>query len=201
MFEFRCNEKPCPKSNNENPSITISNSSFIQHDQKKEKITLKIGGSATIFYGTTIKIKCPIERGFNRSLIEWLKDGELLFDAKSPVKRLRNSKRGGTLRIVHAVYKDSGTYTCRASKSTADITLLIKPRQGEFISSEEVDLRRNSGSVKKSYSSSGLIVVADDEDGDDQSHETKSNTETKSLKSFSKKISFQNANNEVIFML
>lgn len=56
-----CNPKPCAPED-QHPPIAVSNTTYIQHDPKKTKVTLKIGGAATVFYGTQIKIKCPVKR-------------------------------------------------------------------------------------------------------------------------------------------
>lgn len=56
-----CNTKPCPPED-QHPAIAYSNTTYIQHDPKKTKVTLKIGGAATVFLGTQIKIKCPVKR-------------------------------------------------------------------------------------------------------------------------------------------
>lgn len=58
-----CNTKPCAPED-QRPSIAASNTTYIQHDPKKTKVTLKIGGAATVFLGTQIKIKCPVKRYF-----------------------------------------------------------------------------------------------------------------------------------------
>lgn len=56
-----CNTKPCAP-DDQQPPIASSNTTYIQHDPKKTKVTLKIGGAATVFLGTQIKIKCPVKR-------------------------------------------------------------------------------------------------------------------------------------------
>lgn len=56
-----CNTKPCAP-DDQQPPIASSNTTYIQHDPKKTKVTLKIGGAATVFHGTQIKIKCPVKR-------------------------------------------------------------------------------------------------------------------------------------------
>lgn len=56
-----CNTKPCAPEDHR-PPIASSNTTYIQHDPKKTKVTLKIGGAATVFLGTQIKIKCPVKR-------------------------------------------------------------------------------------------------------------------------------------------
>lgn len=56
-----CNTKACAPED-QRPPIAASNSTYIQHDPKKTKVTLKIGGAATLFFGTQVKIKCPVKR-------------------------------------------------------------------------------------------------------------------------------------------
>lgn len=61
IHQKACNTKPCAPED-EHPVIAGSNTTYIQHDPKKTKVTLKIGGAATVFLGTQIKIKCPVKR-------------------------------------------------------------------------------------------------------------------------------------------
>ncbi|KAF5289701.1 hypothetical protein FQR65_LT11755, partial [Abscondita terminalis] len=126
-----CNTKSCVLETDK-PQIDVSNSTFIQHDPKKKKVSLKVGGAATVFYGSMIKIKCPVKR-FNRTKIQWVKDQNYL----PKTKKYKVSKKGA-LRILNLNYKDRGVYTCIAGKSTADLVLSIKPRPGEFPTSEEI---------------------------------------------------------------
>lgn len=126
-----CNTKSCVLETDK-PQIDVSNSTFIQHDPKKKKVSLKVGGAATVFYGSMIKIKCPVKR-FNRTKIQWVKDQNYL--PKS--KKYKVSKKGA-LRILSLTYRDSGIYTCIAGRSTADLVLSVKPRPGEFPTSEEI---------------------------------------------------------------
>ena len=41
-------------------------------------------------------------------------------------------------------YRDSGVYTCIASRSTADITVTVKPLPGHFPNSEEIHQTQNN---------------------------------------------------------
>jgi hypothetical protein len=43
------------------PKIQSTNQNFVQQGQSKKKVTLKIGGKATVFKGTQIKIRCPVK--------------------------------------------------------------------------------------------------------------------------------------------
>ncbi|XP_031344592.1 protein madd-4 isoform X2 [Photinus pyralis] len=166
-----CNTKSCVLETDK-PQIEVSNSTFIQHDPKKKKVSLKVGGAATIFYGSMIKIKCPVKR-FNRTKIQWVKDHSYL----PKVKKYKVSKKGA-LRILNLTYKDSGIYTCMAGKSSADLALSVKPRPGEFPTSEEIQKQagyKNSHRIDLAISD---IQAGRDElnpvfGNDDHSHEQK----------------------------
>ncbi|XP_049817483.1 ADAMTS-like protein 1 isoform X3 [Aethina tumida] len=118
-----CNTKSCIVES-DRPQIDVSNSTFIQHDPKKKKISLKIGGAATVFLGTTVKIKCPVKR-FNRTKIQWAKDKNYI-----PKSKKYKTSRKGALRIQNLTLRDSGLYTCIAGKSTASIQISVRPKPG-----------------------------------------------------------------------
>ncbi|XP_071450701.1 protein madd-4-like isoform X3 [Hetaerina americana] len=125
-----CNTRPCQEM--ELPHIAVTNQSYVQQSPKK-KVTLKIGGSAVVFWGTQIKIKCPVKR-FNRTKILWAKDHKYINSSK----KYKISKKGA-LRIQDVVYRDSGVYTCVAGRSSADLSLSVKPSPGHFPTSEEIE--------------------------------------------------------------
>lgn len=102
-----CNSKACAPED-DNPTISISESKYIQHDPNMKKISLKVGGAATIFYGTQVKIKCPVKK-FNRTKIKWSKDHNYL-----PKTRKYKVSKKGALRILDVTFKDGGVYTCHA---------------------------------------------------------------------------------------
>ena len=134
-----CNMKPCAP-DDDRPIISTSDSKYIQHDPNMKKISLKVGGAATIFYGTQVKIKCPVKK-YNRTKIKWSKDHNYL-----PKSRKYKVSKKGALRILDVTFKDVGVYTCHAGQSVADITLTIKPKPGEFQSNEENENRgRDTG--------------------------------------------------------
>ncbi|XP_037909605.1 ADAMTS-like protein 1 isoform X2 [Hermetia illucens] len=118
-----CNVKPCPPED-PRPTISVSNSTYIQHDPKKTKITLKIGGAAEVFFGTQVKIKCPVKR-YNRTKIRWSKDHKFLTKSK----KIKISKKGA-LRILGITFRDAGVYMCHAGLSTAEINIDVKPKPG-----------------------------------------------------------------------
>lgn len=59
-----CNTKQCAH-DDLNPAIAVANVTYTQTNPSKKKVNLKIGGQAQVFYGTQVKIKCPVRR-FNR---------------------------------------------------------------------------------------------------------------------------------------
>ncbi|XP_063699657.1 protein madd-4 isoform X2 [Culicoides brevitarsis] len=153
-----CNSKPCAPED-QHPPILSSNTTFIQHDPKKSKITLKIGGAATVFFGTQIKIKCPVKR-YNRTKIRWLKD----------TRELRNSKKHkvskkGALRVLDVNFKDAGIYTCIAGLSESSIKLSVKPKMGDPMSSEEYERHHDNGDPRQYGLSYGPLP------SEDRSHE------------------------------
>lgn len=169
-----CNTKSCVLET-DRPQIMVSNSSFIQHNPKNKKVTVKIGGSATVFYGATIKIKCHVKR-YNRTKIQWVKDHNYLTKSK----KFKISKKGA-LRIQNLTYRDSGMYTCIAGRSSADLNLTVKPKPGEFPTSEEIERQKNENSrVDKNKLDASDVMGSRYDDhhrpvflGEDQSHEQK----------------------------
>lgn len=55
-----CNTKPCP-SDDQRPSISSHSELYVQPPAKR-KVSLKIGGNAQLYYGTQVKIKCPVKK-------------------------------------------------------------------------------------------------------------------------------------------
>ncbi|KAK6643498.1 hypothetical protein RUM43_005008 [Polyplax serrata] len=132
-----CNTKSCVET--DRPVIASAiNQTYVQSSAARKKVSLKIGGTAQVFLGTQVKIKCPVKR-FDRAKIQWAKDHKYLQQSK----KFKISKKGA-LRINNATYRDSGVYTCLASRSTADITLTVKPMPGHFPNSEEIHQTQNN---------------------------------------------------------
>ncbi|KAK9497779.1 hypothetical protein O3M35_003703 [Rhynocoris fuscipes] len=159
-----CNTKPCP-SHDQRPPIIAENQSYVQTNPVKRKVTLKIGGSAQVFHGSQVKIKCPVKK-FDRSKIQWAKDHKLITSSK----RYKISKKGA-LKIPEAGYGDTGIFTCLAGRSSADITITVKARPGEFPSSEEIEKhisnQLDTGMTNNGEAGSRPFLLP----GDDESHE------------------------------
>ncbi|XP_059062707.1 protein madd-4 isoform X1 [Achroia grisella] len=173
-----CNSKPCTLDTS-SPEISLANSSYIQHDPKKKKVTVKVGGSATIFYGTQVKIKCPV-KGYNRTKIQWAKDHQIITKSK----KYKISKKGA-LRITTLSFRDHGVYTCVAGRSSANLTLLVKARPGEFISSEEIERHKALDEPSSPLADSradGRYRAIIGGTSDDQSHEQRPGDQRKNYK-------------------
>ncbi|XP_061705546.1 protein madd-4 isoform X3 [Cydia pomonella] len=173
-----CNSRPCLLDTSA-PEIQLDNSSYIQHDPKKKKVTVKVGGSATVFYGTQVKIKCPV-KGYNRTKIQWAKDHQIITKSK----KYKISKKGA-LRINSLSLRDHGIYTCVAGRSSANLTLLVKPRPGEFPSSEEIERHKALDEPSSPLADSrtdGRYRAMVGGRSDDQSHEQRPGDTRKSYK-------------------
>ncbi|EYC10688.1 hypothetical protein Y032_0054g2496 [Ancylostoma ceylanicum] len=102
----------------------LSNRVFEQNASEK-KLTLGIGGVATLYQGTSIKIKCP-RKNFDKKKIYWTKNG----------KRIRNDAHikvsaNGNLRLFHARMEDAGLYECYTDTLQGNVTLRFKYRDDD----------------------------------------------------------------------
>ncbi|CAL4085683.1 unnamed protein product, partial [Meganyctiphanes norvegica] len=96
-----------------------------------KKLTLKVGGSATVFRGVMVKVKCPVRR-FDRSRITWWFEGSQVGTAGNSIVTSK-----GVLKIRKVQYVDAGVYICRAGLSEAKLRLMVKALPASFSSSEE----------------------------------------------------------------
>ncbi|XP_034935882.1 protein madd-4, partial [Chelonus insularis] len=139
--EKSCNTKPCHEIGlSAQPLILSQNATFDQADPER-KVDLKIGGTAKVFQGIpVVKIRCPLNKKFNKAQIIWTKDrGELHKSRKYKI-----SKKGA-LKIMNIGLTDSGAYACIAGQSHAELNLIVKRRTREQMSSEEI--LRNGNTV------------------------------------------------------
>ncbi|KAK7081068.1 Thrombospondin type 1 domain [Halocaridina rubra] len=141
----KCNQRPCQGDffGHEKSIIRAqTNQDYVQSKFMK-KLTLKIGGRATVFRGVRVKVKCPVRR-FDRSKITWWHDGQQI--ARSgPIKTTRK----GVLKIRRVQYPDSGVYVCRADKSEGNLTLLVIPLPSSYGSSETLENRPTGSSANE----------------------------------------------------
>ena len=94
------------------------NQMYEQRSLNQNIVKLKVGGQATVFKGTKLKIRCPVKK-FKRSLIQWAK-GDKMVPTGSQRRKSRFADSGmkgfvtkkGSLRIPSIGYQDAGIYTC-----------------------------------------------------------------------------------------
>uniref|UniRef100_A0A1B0CNQ4 Alpha-carbonic anhydrase domain-containing protein n=2 Tax=Lutzomyia longipalpis TaxID=7200 RepID=A0A1B0CNQ4_LUTLO len=159
-----CNTKACAPED-QRPQIAVSNSTYIQHDVKRQKVTLKVGGAATVFFGTQIKIKCPVKSRFNRTRIRWSKDN--VFLTKS--RKFKISQKGA-LRIVHISYRDSELKALRthSNPDTQESTFLgSSEARSRDPSSRGKSRDSHRGESRHKFSSAG-VIGEDHEDDESQ---------------------------------
>ena len=109
--EEECNTQQCKYVSN--PKIKAKETQrFIQSDPTQTAVKLKVGGEATVYEGTTVKISCPV-RHYDKSKITWA-HGSILFH--SGKRRSRHSKISvsskGCVKIKKIAQYDEGVYTC-----------------------------------------------------------------------------------------
>ncbi|GAU97432.1 hypothetical protein RvY_08729 [Ramazzottius varieornatus] len=90
---------------------------------------IKVGGSAVLYEGTDLRLKCPITvtPGMPRPTVKWLKDGRILSYSKSLKAHIKMSNLGA-VKIRSLRNSDSGTYTCIAGRVRESIHLTVLPR-------------------------------------------------------------------------
>ena len=109
--EEECNTQECKYVSN--PKIKAKDSQkFLQSDPAQTAVKLKVGGEATVYEGTTVKISCPV-RHYDKTKITWA-HGSILFH--SGKRRSRHSKISvsskGCVKIKKIAQYDEGVYTC-----------------------------------------------------------------------------------------
>lgn len=91
---------------------------YIQTREEK-RINLIVGSRAYLLPNTSVIIKCPVRR-FQKSLIQWEKDGHCLQNSK----RLGITK-SGSLKIHSLAAPDSGLYRCIAGSAQETVVLKL----------------------------------------------------------------------------
>lgn len=90
---------------------------YIQTREEK-RINLTVGSRAYLLLNTSVIIKCPVRR-FQKSLIQWEKDGHCLQNSKQ-----LGITKSGSLKIHSLAAPDIGVYRCIAG--TAQETVVLK---------------------------------------------------------------------------
>uniref|UniRef100_A0A7N9IEM8 ADAMTS like 3 n=1 Tax=Macaca fascicularis TaxID=9541 RepID=A0A7N9IEM8_MACFA len=100
------------------PQILSVQRVYIQTREEK-RINLTIGSRAYLLPNTSVIIKCPVRR-FQKSLIQWEKDGRCLQNSK----RLGITK-SGSLKIHSLATPDIGVYRCIAGSAQETVVLKL----------------------------------------------------------------------------
>ncbi|VDK88751.1 unnamed protein product [Litomosoides sigmodontis] len=109
-----------------NNVISSSTSTLTQkHAGRNRKLTINLGGSAKLFVGTSLKVKCPV-RNYAKNKIIWTKNGKKITN-NAHIKVSSN----GALRIFHARMEDAGLYACIANGIQGNVTLSFKSRESK----------------------------------------------------------------------
>ena len=118
--EEECNTQQCKYVSNPKIKAKLSQR-FLQSDPAQTAVKLKVGGEATVYEGTTVKISCPV-RHYDKAKITWA-HGSILFH--SGKRRSRHSKISvsskGCVKIKKIAEYDEGVYTCMGESSHDDI--------------------------------------------------------------------------------
>ncbi|XP_023324183.1 ADAMTS-like protein 1 [Eurytemora carolleeae] len=123
--EERCNGTECDKINLAPRIKIVKGQNYDQPTAGVREVKLKVGGQATVFRGTTLKIRCPVKH-FDKSDIAWTRGDIFLSGNRKQRHRKFMVTRKGVLRIKDIDEAESGLYTCIASKSRASIQIIVK---------------------------------------------------------------------------
>ncbi|KAM6201371.1 ADAMTS-like protein 3 [Rhynchocyon petersi] len=102
----------------QSPEILSVQRVYIQTREEK-RINLTIGSRAYLLPNTSVIIKCPVRR-FQKSMIQWEKDGHCLQNSK----RLGITK-SGSLKIHSLAAADIGVYRCIAGSAQETVVLKL----------------------------------------------------------------------------
>lgn len=119
-----CNRRACPDVQKERQHrliIPADNNIYVQKVPLR-RLSIKVGGKAIVFAGTTLKIRCPRRKAANKTLaVEWFKDNEKIsYDIKHQLTARQ------ALRVKKVDYQDAGKYTCSVGSSEASILISVK---------------------------------------------------------------------------
>lgn len=96
----------------------------------ERKVSLTAEGAASVYRGTTLKMRCPgvvVNASTDTSRVKWLKDGA---PVKASSRRIAVSRKGA-LRIRKMDFDDSGVYVCSTGTSSGQLILSVKPLASE----------------------------------------------------------------------
>ena len=128
LLKKACNKRSCKKGvmhgHNLMHSMIIptDNGVYVQKEPLR-RLSIKVGGKAVVFFGTTLKIRCPRSKSANKTLhVNWFKDGNKISYSKKYQLTARYA-----LRVKKVSYNDAGRFTCAIGNSEASIMVSVKP--------------------------------------------------------------------------
>lgn len=149
-----CNVKACRvwPAGPANTLIMADDTLYVQKEPLK-RLSLKIGGKAVVFEGTTLKIRCPRRRAADATeVVQWFKDDRKLMHS---AKLHFTGKQA--LRIKQVTFADAGTYACSVNSSRANLILSVKPddtRRRGYVSQSVKKMRKSRKQSRKGSSNS-----------------------------------------------
>jgi len=147
--EEACNGTHCDKLHLE-PRIRAKKDQRFNQLFGGRSVKLKVGGLATVFQGTIIKLRCPV-KNFDKADILWGYGSVVLGGGRRSRHRKLSVSRKGVLRIKEVGTDDAGVYTCMAGKARADIEIVVKskeskkPEENPFNANDQDGLQPNLG--------------------------------------------------------
>ncbi|KAM4826444.1 ADAMTS-like protein 3, partial [Thomomys bottae] len=119
-----------PRLRSQGPEILSVRRVYIQTREEK-RINLTVGSRAYLLPNTSVIIKCPVRR-FQKSLIQWEKDGLRLQDSR----QVRIS-RSGSLKIHCLTATDVGVYRCVAGPARETVALQLICTDSQLVAPRE----------------------------------------------------------------
>ncbi|GAB1292286.1 ADAMTS-like 3 [Apodemus speciosus] len=107
-----------PRLRERDPQILGVQRVYIQTREEK-RINLTVGSRAYLLLNTSVIIKCPVRR-FQKSLIQWEKDGHCLKNSKQ-----LGITKSGSLKIHSLAAPDIGVYRCIAGSAQETVVLKL----------------------------------------------------------------------------
>ncbi|KAI1301722.1 ADAMTS-like protein 1 [Halotydeus destructor] len=120
-----CNKRHCKKLGPHEPLILPADNGVYVQKEPLSRLSIKVGGRAIVFAGTTLKIRCPRTRSANKThdlKVDWYRDGHKIASSKKYQQTARHA-----LRVRHIGISDSGRYTCSLGASEASILVTVRP--------------------------------------------------------------------------
>ncbi|XP_065207649.1 protein madd-4 isoform X2 [Planococcus citri] len=135
-----CNGRPCGKNKKPGSHVISSvDNQFYNQVNANKPVSVKIGGKAVVFLGSTMRIKCPT-KNFAKEQIIWEKDGKEIHNNGN----YRVLKKRGILKIEILSYSDNATFTCKAGPSSSSLIVHVKPPPGKLPASSEESAKQNN---------------------------------------------------------